>query len=676
MTADSVIASARQGTAIAHGGQGDVRVYAGYAIGTDTFEYYLNRLQVNEAALEAFFAALARKNVAPDAIDEELQSIAKSFVRLQAELRSFSPTDPDVEALRQAALNLVNAGRFEEAEAKLHVAKQRDRAALVAATEVAVSRRSSLVRITSAQAALAETRLDFPAAIRALKEALEYLEDMSVDRVSILQRLSEMERRAGNFQSASKAADDALDATARSAHADAAASLLLKSQAQRELGFYRSATKELERAKDELTRLETPVWSLDQAIAINSAKLLRDKGLVKEAAAAFLALVPEETDSTGSQQQAAQFYHEHGRCLFDLGAWTDARDAFQRSLQLRRNCLPDAHPDTLSVKQDLARAFQMLGASENALEMLTETHASYREILPPNHADLVTSRDNLAGCLLEMGQTQAAKDLYSEAVDAARMTLPPDHPDIAQSLQNLGAACLASGEVAKAQECFLEAQEIWIERDEANHQDAATTLHNLAMTFLILGDLEVARRKCETALSARKEALGPDHSETADSFSLMASILHAQRDYEQAAHFYVEARRRWATSLGEEHDKIAQAEANLARLEIDKGEPEKAETHAREAVRIARLVHNQPHSTTATALNNLGHAAFLAGKTADATAHFQDALAIRNSLHTHAHPETLTVLKNLAVAASQSGDETTADAAKKRAEILTKELSH
>ena len=54
------------------------------------------------------------------------------------------------------------------------------------------------------------------------------------------------------------------------------------------------------------------------------------------------------------------------------------------------------HPHTLTLRNNLASAYQDAGKLEQAINLFEQTLADRERILGPDHPDTLTSRDNLA----------------------------------------------------------------------------------------------------------------------------------------------------------------------------------------------------------------------------------------------------------------------------------------
>ena len=640
------------GVAVAHRGEGDIRVVRGYAISLELFEAYARELDVNEKALASFFRTLEREAVPPERLDDELRRIAASYLRLRGELRAFRPDDAEVQALRDEAARAVETGELEEASRRLLGAQRLEVERARAAQRAAEARLSGAATLAAMRADLAMTQLDYTGAAETLREALDLLPRRRPERAHYLERLSEAERLDGRFFEALEAADEALGLAEAVPGSSTAGAHRLRARAMRELGHYEAAEGALVAALGEAA--EGTELRLD--LLIDTAELRRDRGKLRRARAAF-----EEVSATLERDSpaglaSARVLHGLGRTCFEAGDWAGAVRALERCLEIRRGELPPDHPTIARALADLALVHRRTGRLDAAEALYEEAHGALIRILGPTHPDVATSLDHLAGLAVERTNPVRARDLYRRAISLASRALGERHPDVGQAWNNLGCVDLDAGEVTRACESFRKAADVLSETLGKDHPDYADAIHNLAGARLRLGDVANAEEACERAFAIRMAKFGLDHPATAESLSFRGSLHHASGRLEEAHSEYAAALDVWRRSFGEHHVSMAQGYCNLARLHLDRGDGAAAMPIARRALRSARRAVGLSHPATATALNNLGHAAFLTGRHARAVGLLDLALSIRQRLHAGDHAETVTCLGNLVVVLETCGE--------------------
>ena len=87
-------------------------------------------------------------------------------------------------------------------------------------------------------------------------------------------------------------------------------------------------------------------------------------------------------------------------CLNELGG--SFAQAIEYGQDLVADCgrvLGDTHPDTLTSRNNLARAYRDAGRLDEAIPLLERTLADREQVLGETHPDTLTSRNNLAAAL-------------------------------------------------------------------------------------------------------------------------------------------------------------------------------------------------------------------------------------------------------------------------------------
>ena len=151
------------------------------------------------------------------------------------------------------------------------------------------------------------------------------------------------------------------------------------------------------------------------------------------------------------------------------------------------------HPDTLSTRNTLARAYRETGRVAEAIPLFEQTLAGRERVLGPDHPDTMRTRNNLAAAFREAGRIADAVPLVEQILATRERISGADHPSTLASRNNLAAAYLAAGRPTEAVTLFeqnLAACERLLGPD---HSRTRTTRDNLT----------VARQKagCHQAIS-------------------------------------------------------------------------------------------------------------------------------------------------------------------------------
>ena len=132
-------------------------------------------------------------------------------------------------------------------------------------------------------------------------------------------------------------------------------------------------------------------------------------------------LGPDHPDTLTVRNNLALAYDSVGRFGEAIDAWEELLLDCQRVLG------PD-HPDTLTVRNNLAGAYHSAGRFGEAIELFEQVLADRVRVLGPDHPDTLTTRNNLAGAYRSVGRFGEAIDAWEELLPDCQRVLGADHP--------------------------------------------------------------------------------------------------------------------------------------------------------------------------------------------------------------------------------------------------------
>ena len=210
------------------------------------------------------------------------------------------------------------------------------------------------------------------------------------------------------------------------------------------------------------------------------------------------------------------------RCLNDLG--DSFAQAIEYGQELVADCervLGDTHPDTLTSRNNLARAYKAAGRLEEAIPLFERTLADRERVLGADHPDTLASRNNLARAYHDAGRLDEAIPLFERTLADRERLLGDTHPDTLRSRSNLALA-YRDGRLKEAIPLY---QRILADRERvlgADHPDTLASRNNLALAYQDARRLDEAIPLFERTLADRERVLGADHPDTLRSRSNLA----------------------------------------------------------------------------------------------------------------------------------------------------------
>jgi tetratricopeptide (TPR) repeat protein len=221
-------------------------------------------------------------------------------------------------------------------------------------------------------------------------------------------------------------------------------------------------------------------------------------------------------------QRAAGFCDE-------IGWGVQAEDFYRRALTVRSRVLGADHPDTLTTRHDLARAWRKRGHLTGAESEYRDVLTTRERVLGVDHPDTLTTRNNLALVLRARGDLAGAEAEFRDVLTTRERVLGADHPSTLNTRNNLASVLQDRGDLAGAEAEFRDVLTTQERVLGADHPHTLITQHNLASVLHDRGDLAGAEAEFRDVLTTRERVWGADHPSTLTTRNNLVSVLQARR---------------------------------------------------------------------------------------------------------------------------------------------------
>lgn len=116
-----------------------------------------------------------------------------------------------------------------------------------------------------------------------------------------------------------------------------------------------------------------------------------------------------------------------GQSLSSLGRWDEAERFYRRAYAGRLNLNGESDPTTLASMLNLATLYHKTQRLDQAESLFRRSVTLHRQHLGPNHKNTLIAQSNLANLLMDLGEMDEAIQLDRETYAAAIQTLGEDH---------------------------------------------------------------------------------------------------------------------------------------------------------------------------------------------------------------------------------------------------------
>jgi eukaryotic-like serine/threonine-protein kinase len=392
-------------------------------------------------------------------------------------------------------------------------------------------------------------------------------------------------------------------------------------QTYTDLGIYRDAGKQLERALDLRRRV----------------------------------LGPEHPDTLKSMNSLAVVYWYGGK-------YPQAEDLHRQTLEIKRRVLGPEHPDTLRSMNGLAAVYVDEGKYPQAEALHSQTLEIRRRVLGPEHPDTLMSMNNLAVVYYYEGKYPQAEALDSQILEIRHQVLGPEHPNTLMSMHNLALVYNSEGKYPQAEALYNRTLEIQRRVLGPEHPGTLITMANLGLVYDSEGKYAQAEALDRQTLELKRRVLGPEHPDTLMSMNNLGVVYDDEGKYAQAEALDSQTLELKRRVLGPEHDATLRSMTNLALAYVDEGKYTQAEALDRQALEIQRHVLGPEHPDTLRSMNKLANIYNDEGKYTQAEDLHSQTLEIQRRVLRPDHPDTLMSMNNLAVDYQKQGKYALAEA--------------
>ena len=352
-------------------------------------------------------------------------------------------------------------------------------------------------------------------------------------------------------------------------------------------------------------------------------------------------LGPHHPHTLSLRNELARAYRASGRL-------DKAIAMYKQILEDSTRILGTDHPSTLASRDDLAGAYRASGRLEEAITLYEQVFSGRSRVLGPDHRSTVTARDDLADTYWEAGRFDEAITLKRQILADAMRVMGPDSSGASVARLSLAATYRDAG---RLDESITLHQENLDEVSRAlglDHPETLASRYRLAGAYRDTGRLDEAIPLFEQNIDDFTRLAGPDHPETLASRGTLAGAYRDAGRLDEAIRLFEQNIDDVARTLGLDHPETLASRHSLAGAYRDAGRLDEAiplfEQNLTDFIRI--LGPDRPD--TFTSRSTLAGAYQAAGRLDEAIPLFEQNLEDRTHTLGPAHPVTLTSRNNLA----------------------------
>jgi tetratricopeptide (TPR) repeat protein/predicted Ser/Thr protein kinase len=284
---------------------------------------------------------------------------------------------------------------------------------------------------------------------------------------------------------------------------------------------------------------------------------------------------------------------------------------------------PEMRAEMLAV---LAEGYDRLGIFAPAESLATEALTIRRQSLPETHPDVAASLNLLGWIKFERGRRDEGETLLRDAAKRWPQASPANPAAHARTLNDLGVAREAAGDYAEATELYRRALAMRRAAFGETHRAVAITESNLSVVLFRKGELPAAIAAAESALAVMRRAAGPEHQRSTLIQGNLAAMRAQNGDAAGAEAEYRDLLARQIRVSGASHPVTAGSMIGLASTLRARGRFEAADSFATAGLAALEAAYGPLHPRVANAAAMVGSVRAARGQHGEAREMFERAL--------------------------------------------------
>ena len=359
--------------------------------------------------------------------------------------------------------------------------------------------------------------------------------------------------------------------------------------------------------------------------------------------------VQDYSRSLFEREQVRGYLYSAFKYAYNLGSVYEAVE-LSAAVGVIEDILGADHPDTLTVRNNLALAYESVGRLAEAIDAWEELLPDCQRVLGADHPDTLTVRNNLAIAYKSVGRFGEAIELFKQVLGEREGLLGPDHPDTLAVRNNLASAYKSVGRFGEAIDAWEELLPDCQRVLGADHSVTLTVRNNLAGAYGDVGRFGEAIDVWEELLLDCQRVLGADHPVTLTVRDNLASAYRSVRRFGEAIELFERVLADRVRVLGPDQPDTLTTRNNLASAYKSVGRFGEAIDAWEELLPDCQRVLGADHPVTLTVRDNLAGAYRSVGRFGEAIDAWEKLLPDYQRVLGADHPDTLSVRNNLAVA--------------------------
>jgi len=317
----------------------------------------------------------------------------------------------------------------------------------------------------------------------------------------------------------------------------------------------------------------------------------------------------------------------------NAGRFAEAKQAYERSLDLRRANSAGESPEAATTLLHMANTLRVTGSYAAADSAAWQALRTYEKVNGPADPSVADAWQMLSMLAVYRSDIRATEAYARRSADIMVAAYGADDPRIAHALEVLGGALHRLGRYEEGERYMRRALVLYERERGPNDPELILPLYRLAEAIVnSREDYAEAARLMERGVAIARAALGEAHPRTAYALDLLGGVESRRGNFVKAEQLSRLAVEIYEKTLGKRDVSVADAYTDLAKVYSRVGRWTDAEAAQRTAIVVFSNVLGNAHPMYAGAIAGLCEIHIHAGRVTEAEAECRESRAMRERI--------------------------------------------
>jgi CHAT domain-containing protein/Tfp pilus assembly protein PilF len=270
-------------------------------------------------------------------------------------------------------------------------------------------------------------------------------------------------------------------------------------------------------------------------------------------------------------RELVRYYHNNGFIMKALGDFSEAKNYYQKGLNILVELMDPGNPDFMQMYRTLAFLATSIGQLEEGMELVGKAEENAVLNFGKNSIQYASILELKAQINYQQKNFEQARTNYESALELFLTKPEESRRDINYILTGLGNLEMEEGNYARARSFFSRAAESNLKHFP---QEAGNAVMSVAYSFELDGNLEKARQEYLQSIKIIEQYFGPDYYMLGLGYQMLATLEAKRHDEESSINSFNKAIEIYQKNFGEKSNNLAESYMQFGLMYLKNSNPD------------------------------------------------------------------------------------------------------